>query len=118
HYPIPGYPEHIDDTYQKTLANLSQGAMLATTHPGLLRTVGLTSSTTTSGCFEGTITGTVPFLRAVNQVGVQLSVTLGRKVLNIDGNGKTDFYDQLQAYLNDPSKTTGTLWMSPAPGPV
>ena len=118
HYPIPGYPEHIDDTYQKTLANLRQWAMLATTDPGLLCTVGFTSSATTSGCFEGTITGTVPFLRAVNNVGVKLSVALGRKVLNIDANGKVDYYDKLQSYLNDPSKTTGTLWMSPTPGPV
>src|SRR6185503_11113290 len=29
HYPQPGYPANIDDTYQKTLANLRQWGMLA-----------------------------------------------------------------------------------------
>lgn len=118
HYPIPGYPEHIDDTYQKTLADLRQWAMLASDDPGHLCTVGLTSTSTQSRCFEGTITGTVPFLRAVNNRGVQLSITAGLKVLNLGSSGPPDYYDKLKSYLDDPSKTTGTLWMSPTPGPV
>jgi len=118
HYPIPGYPEHIDDTYQKTLANLRGWGMLATDDPGILCTVGMTSSSTQSGCLEATISGTVPFLRVSQKIGVPISVAAGRKVLNF-GNGTTvDYYDKLQAYLDDPSKTTGTLWMSPTPGPV
>ena len=43
YYPRPGYPVNIDDTYQKTLANAREWAMLPGPEPGLLCTVGLTS---------------------------------------------------------------------------
>jgi len=118
HYPTPGYPVRIDDTYQKTLANLRQWGMLATTDPGLLCTVGLTDSSSSTGCLEGTISGTVPFLKVSQKIGVPISVAAGRKVLDTANGTTTVYYDQLQSYLNDPSKTTGTLWMSPTPQPV
>src|ERR1044071_1013323 len=61
HYPKPGYPLRIDDTYQKTLANMRAWALLPTRDPGLLCTVGLTTSNGKE-CMTGmNITGTVPF---------------------------------------------------------
>jgi hypothetical protein len=115
HYPRPGYPLHIDDTYQKTLANLRQWAMIATNDPGLVCTVGLTASPTT--CVSGVnITGNVPLINASPR-GIPLSIPAGKKVLNLS-NGVTDYYDKLESYLNDKSKTTGTLYLAPNPGPV
>ena len=116
HYPKPGYPLHIDDTYQKTLANLRQWAMIPTTDPGLLCTVGLTASATT--CVEGVnITGTVPLINASTK-GIPLSIKAGKKVLDLDSNNVPTYYDKLESYLDDPSRTTGTLYLAPNPGPV
>jgi hypothetical protein len=115
HYPRPGYPLRIDDTYQKTLANLRQWGMIATNDPGLLCTVGLTASPTT--CVSGVnITGNVPLINASPR-GIPLSIPAGKKVLNLS-NGVTDYYDKLESYLDDKSKTTGTLYLAPNPGPV
>src|ERR1043166_2668542 len=120
HYPQPGYPLHIDDTYQKTLANLRQWGMIPTTDPGLLCTAGLTTSSST--CLgEGggvNIVGTVPLITASSTRGVPLSAAAGRKMLNLDSNGVATYYDKLESYLNDPSKTTGTLYLASNPGPV
>ena len=122
HYPIPGYPEHIDDTYQKTLANLRQWAMIPSNDPGLLCTVGLTASATT--CVGGgvTINGTVPLITASSKLGIPLEVPAGPKVLDgpMRNSSVTTYtpYTALESYLNDTSKTTGTLYLAPAPGPV
>ncbi len=118
HYPQPGYPVHIDDTYQKTLANMRQWAMLPTRDPGLLCTVGLTSSSG-SECLSGIdITGTVPLIMR-SGVGIKLDVPAGMKVLNFDTDtGALTYYPQLGAYLDDPQKTTGKLWKEPVPTPV
>lgn len=115
YYPRPGYPERIDDTYQKTLANFRQWAMLKTNEPGVLCTVGLTEG---DGCLTNArITGTVPFfLRA--GIGVRIDVPAGKKVLNYVSRTDIDYYEKLEAYLNDPKKTTGTLWKSPGRVPV
>jgi hypothetical protein len=118
HYPQPGYPVHIDDTYQKTLANMRQWAMLPTRDPGLLCTVGLTSSNGTE-CLTGMdITGTVPLIMK-SGIGIKLDVPTGRKVLDYNANtGASVYYEQLGAYLDDEQKTTGTLWLDPVPPPV
>ncbi len=117
HYPQPGYPVRIDDTYQKTLANARQWAMLPGREPGLLCTVGLTSSDGTS-CLTGTIQGTVPVIMKSTK-GIPLSVPAGRKVLNYDTTTKTTvYYEELGSYLNDKQMTIGTLWKDPVPVPV
>ncbi len=119
HYPQPGYPVHIDDTYQKTLANFRQWAMLPTREPGLLCTVGLTGPDGTT-CVSGIdIAGTVPLIQRKNSRGVKLNVPAGKKVLNYDTNtGQSVYYDQLQSYLDNTNMTTGTLWKDPVPVPV
>ena len=119
HYPQPGYPIHIDDTYQKTLYNMRQWGMLATRDPGLLCTVGLTSG---SQCLVGwTINGAVPLIMR-SQRGIKINVPTGPKVLNYATNGNNPptitYYDQLGPWLNDTNRTTGTLWKDPAPVPV
>jgi hypothetical protein len=119
HYPQPGYPIHIDDTYQKTLANMRAWGMLASTDPGLLCTVGLTNE---SACLTGwTITGAVPLIMR-SQKGIKMSIPTGPKVLNYTANGNNPpaitYYDQLGTWLADPNRTTGTLWMAPTPVPV
>jgi len=118
HYPRPGYPVHIEDTYQKTLANMRAWALLPSRDPGLLCTVGLT---TTSGrdCMSGMdITGTVPLIMKSDK-GVKIDVPAGKKVLDYDTDtGKSDYYELLGAYLDDKQKTTGTLWKAPVPIPV
>jgi hypothetical protein len=118
HYPRPGYPVHIDDTYQKTLANMRTWALLPSRDPGLLCTVGLT---TTDGraCMSGMdISGTVPLIMKSDR-GVKIDVPAGKKVLNYDTKTDTsDYYELLGAYLDDKQKTTGTLWKSPVPVPV
>jgi hypothetical protein len=117
HYPQPGYPVNIDDTYQKTLANARQWAMLPSRDPGLLCTVGLTSSDGTS-CLTGTIKGTVPLIMKSTK-GVPINVPAGRKVLDYDTTTKTSvYYEKLGSYLNDKQKTIGTLWKDPVPVPV
>ncbi len=119
YYPRPGYPVRIDDTYQKTLANLRGWGMLQSTDPGLLCTVGLLNGDGT-GCYtSGMITGTVPMVITTNPnaPGVVINVPTGKKVLDSTTNPVT-YYDQLQSYLNDERKTTGKLWMSPKPTPV
>jgi len=118
HYPRPGYPVHIDDTYQKTLANLRQWGMLRSTEPGLLCTVGLTDTAGTNCLTNMTITGTVPFFPQVN-AGVAINVPTGLKVLNSpQQGGDVVYYDQLQSWLNDEARTTGKLWKDPVPVPV
>lgn len=119
HYPTPGYPLHIDDTYQKTLANLRQWAMLPTRDPGLLCTVGLTNERGTD-CLSGiNITGTVPIIQKANSPGITIDVPAGKKVLNLNTTtGATDYYEKLQSYLDDTNKTTGTLWKDPGSVPV
>ncbi|HEX3144787.1 MAG TPA: hypothetical protein VHQ64_12510 [Pyrinomonadaceae bacterium] len=112
HYPQPGYPVNIDDTYQKTLANARQWAMLPGPEPGTLCTVGLTSPDG-KGCLTGTISGNVPLIMK-SAKGIPLNVAAGKKVLNYDKNTKTyDYYEQLGVYLKDKRKTIGTLWQDP-----
>lgn len=113
YYPRPGYPVHIDDTYQKTLANFRQWAMLKSEDPGLLCTVGLVVG---EQCLTGTIMGRVPFFPKAD-VGVNINVAAGKKILNINGSD-IDYYEELGAYLKDPAKTTGKLWLDRNPGPV
>lgn len=125
HYPRPGYPVRIDDTYQKTLANLRQWGMLRGTEPGVLCTVGLTQTAadgTTTCMTGGTIRGNVPVIMR-GPTGIPLNVPTGKKVLNYVQNRRTDppqitYYEALQSYLDDPAKTTGTLYLDPTPGPV
>lgn len=111
HYPKPGYPVHIDDTYQKTLANARQWAMLPGPEPGLLCTVGLTSSDGNS-CLSGNLTGTVPFIMRSSR-GFTFDVPVGKKVLNFVSDTDYDYYEKLGAYLKDKKKTLGTLWKDP-----
>jgi hypothetical protein len=116
HYPRPGYPVHIDDTYQKTLANLRAWAMRASPAPGLLCTIGLTVG---SECVTGPmINGNVPFIPKIPRTAFNISVPTGRKVLQYTSARDIDYYEKLEAYLNDKSKTTGTLWKDPAAPPV
>lgn len=118
-YPQPGYPLRIDDTYQKTLANIRQWAMIPTSDPGVLCAVGLLNSDGT-GCIEGLpINGVVPAYTKAGAPGATITAKTGPKILNLDqSTGAVDDYTKLQSYLDDTSKTTGTLWMSPNPGPV
>src|SRR5688572_20157154 len=111
HYPKPGYPVRIDDTYEKTLANLRQWGMLKTNEPGILCTVGLTDG---DGCLEGTITGTVPVIMRA-QAGFNLNVPAGKKVLNFVSSTSFTYYDQLESVLQ---ASTGQLWLSTPPVPV
>lgn len=125
HYPVPGYPQRIEDTYEKTLANLRQWGMFAGDEPGLLCVVGLTTTDTSGAttCLTGaTIAGNVPVTMA-NVSGIPLkNIPTGKKVLNYTSNGNNppaiSYYEELGAYLKDSSKTTGTLWLDPNPGPV
>ena len=114
HYPRPGYPVRIDDTYQKTLANFRQWAMLASDDPGLLCTVGLTDG---DQCLTGTITGTVPVIKASAR-GIAINVAAGKKILNYASSTDIDYYEELGAYLKDPQKTSGKLWLDGVPRPV
>lgn len=119
YYPRPGYPLHIDDTYQKTLANLRQWAMLPTDDPGLLCTVGYTDGK--GGCMTGgNLVGTVPLLKAFNNLGFPLKGALGRKVLNYvaatnNQPAQVTYYEQLQTVLN---ASNGRLWLASTPVPV
>jgi hypothetical protein len=116
YYPKPGYPVHIDDTYQKTLANLRQWAMMKTAAPGLLCAVGLTDG---EKCLTGPmIVGSVPLLPAVPATAFPINTPTGKKMLQYTSDTDIDYYEDLQAYLSDPAKTTGTLWKEPAPTPV
>lgn len=118
HYPQPGYPARIDDTYQKTLANMRAWAMEPSQAPGLLCTVGLTGPNS-SACVSGPhITGTVPVIMRSSK-GIKLDVPAGKKVLNYDKNTSTSvYYEELGSYLDDKQKTTGTLWKDPVSVPV
>lgn len=118
HYPEPGYPLRIDSTYQKTLANMRAWAMLPSRDPGLLCTVGLTTSNG-SQCMTGVnISGVVPFFMKSSK-GITLDVPAGRKVLDYDTSTKESvYYEQLGAYLDDKQRTTGTLWKDATPLPV
>ena len=117
HYPRPpGYPVHIDDIYQKTLANTRQWAMLPGSEPGLLCTVGLTSTDGTS-CLNGTLTGTVPLIMRSSR-GFTFNVPAGKKVLNYVSDTDYDYYEELGAYLKDKQKTLGTLWKDPTSNSV
>lgn len=126
HYPKPGYPVRIDDTYQKTLANLRQWGMLKTADPGLLCTVGLTvtDSYGKSTCLTGTnIVGTVPLIMQTQASPISINAAAGRKILQLttDANGvvtDTVYYEQLGPWLQDPKRTTGKLWKSNPPVPV
>ena len=127
YYPRPGYPLHIDDTYQKTIANLRQWGMLKGTEPGLLCTVGLVDPKG-ERCLTGmNIVGIVPMILPWNipanlpagvQPPVQINVATGPKVLNIDANSVPTYYPELESWLNDETRTTGKLWKSPKPSPV
>jgi len=115
YYPRPGYPAHIDDTYQKTLANFRQWAMLRSDDPGLLCTVGLTDG---DRCLTGAmIRGRVPFFPRVD-FGVNIDVPAGKKVLNWTSSTDIDYYEKLQSYLDDKKKTTGVLWKNSDHPPV
>ena len=122
YYPRPGYPARIDDTYQKTLANLRQWGMLRSRDPGLLCVVGLIDSTGTTCLTGGTVSGIVPTLTNPNAPSpVAISAPLGKKVLNLDTSTNppaTVYYEQLGPWLNDKSRTQGTLWKSNPPIPV
>jgi hypothetical protein len=118
HYPQPGYPVHIDDTYQKTLANMRAWALSPSREPGLLCTVGLTASNGRDCASGMNITGTVPLIMKSDK-GIKLNVPAGKKVLNYDTTTSSSvYYEQLGPYLDDKQKTTGTLWKDPAPLPV
>ncbi|HKR62084.1 MAG TPA: hypothetical protein VJZ00_00015 [Thermoanaerobaculia bacterium] len=117
HYPQPGYPIHIDDVYQKTLANFRDWAMRGSSAPGVLCTVGLTNADDT-GCLEGNINGRVPMIPKAD-FGVTIDVPAGRKVLNFPQKGNNvTYYEELESWLNDKKRTTGTLWKSPDAEPV
>ncbi|HEV7242619.1 MAG TPA: hypothetical protein VGQ36_25545 [Thermoanaerobaculia bacterium] len=122
YYPRPGYPLRIDDTYQKTLANLRQWGMLRSRDPGLLCVVGMTDSTGTTCLSGGTVSGVVPTLTNPNAPSpISISAPLGKKVLNLDTSTDpwtTVYYEQLGPWLDDKSRTTGTLWKSKVPIPV
>lgn len=122
YYPRPGYPVRIDDTYQKTLANLRQWGMMRSRDPGLLCVVGLTDSTGTQCLTGGTVSGVVPTLTNPNAPSpIAISAPLGKKVLNLDTGtspATTVYYEQLGPWLDDKSRTTGTLWKSKVPVPV
>lgn len=121
YYPRPGYPEHIDDVYQKTLADLRQWAMMPSSEPGRLCTVGLTVETAGGvECLTGAmIEGAVPILQPAI-AGIPLNVPAGPKVLDstTTDDGTVTYYDQLAAWLEDPARTSGSLWLDAEPGPV
>ncbi|HEV7570103.1 MAG TPA: hypothetical protein VGQ21_01270 [Thermoanaerobaculia bacterium] len=125
HYPTPGYPKNIDDTFQKTLANLRGWAMLKSDDPGLLCTVGLVDPSGTKCIEHATISGIVPMVLPQNvpaganpaNAPVQINISTGQKVLDVT-NGVTTYYPALQSWLDDKSRTTGTLWKSSTPTPV
>ncbi|HEY0159892.1 MAG TPA: hypothetical protein VGF28_21585 [Thermoanaerobaculia bacterium] len=124
HYPKPGYPLQIEDTYQKTLANLRQWGMMRSSDPGLLCTVGLTETTPEGKrCMTGgRIQGNVPIILH-GPAGIPLNIPIGRKVLDYVQPKRTDtpritYYEALQSYLDDPARTTGTLYLAPKPEPV
>ena len=113
YYPRPGYPVRIDDTYQKTLANLRQWAMLPTDDPGILCTVGLTDG---EGCLSGRITGKVPLLMRTSKPALAtIDVPAGKKVLNYVSDTDFDYYTELGEYLRE---SNGKLWMDDVPRPV
>lgn len=122
HYPTPGYPAKIDSIYQGTLYNLRQWAMQKDSAPGLLCAVGFTEpngSSNFSGkrCLEGdTISGTVPVIEG-SAKGVALNVSSGPKILD-NSNNTVTYYQQLKSWLDDKSRTTGTLWLDPKAPPV
>jgi len=125
HYPTPGYPVRIDDIYQGTLYNQRQWAMQPGTGPGLLCTVGFTVPTDAANGtsnFSGktclanvAISGMVPTVEGL-AAGAKINVQSGPKVL--DNSHGTVLYEKLQSYLDDKTKTTGTLWLDPAAPPV
>jgi hypothetical protein len=116
HYPKPGYPVHIDDVYQKTLANLRQWAMMKTKAPGLLCAAGLTDG---DNCLTGPmIVGSVPLLPNIPATAFPINTPAGKKILQYTSDTDIDYYEDLEAYLSDPGKTTGTLWKDPVPVPV
>lgn len=126
-FPKPGYPVRIDDTYQKTLANLRQWAMMKGAEPGLLCTVGLTvTEQGRTTCLTGPyIIGNVPLVMpgaAAPVPPVAINVPAGRKVLNLTTTsaGATDvvYYEALESWLRDSKRTTGKLWKSNPPIPV
>lgn len=120
YYPRPGYPVHVDDVYQKTLADLRQWGMTPSDEPGRLCAVGLYAADGTS-CLDGaTINGAVPIIQR-SAAGIPLAVPTGPKVLDYqttDDGAAVTYYDQLGAWLDDPARTTGTLWLAPTPEPV
>ena len=120
YYPRPGYPVHIDDVYQKTLADLRQWAMAPSDEPGRLCAAGLYAADGTT-CLDGaTITGAVPIIQQ-SAAGIPLNVPTGPKVLDYEATSdgtEVTYYDQLGAWLGDPARTTGTLWLAPTPTPV
>jgi len=121
YYPRPGYPEHIDTTYQKTLASLRQWGMLRSRDPGLLCVVGLLDQTG-NACAKGNLTGNVPALMNPNApTPITITAPLGKKVLNLDQSTQpptTTYYEELGPWLDQKSRTTGTLWKSKVPIPV
>lgn len=122
YYPRPGYPARIDDTYQKTLASLRQWGMMRSREPGLLCVVGLLDSTGTTCLSGGTVSGPVPAIMNPNApTPINITASLGKKVLNLDTSTNpptTVYYEQLGPWLDDKSRTTGTLWKSNPPIPV
>jgi hypothetical protein len=116
HFPEPGYPTTIDDVYEGTLFNLRHWAMSPESTPGLLCAAGFTEENGNS-YFNGTqcmanvpITGTVPLLDFAT-FGTRIVAHTGPKILD-NSHGEVT-YDKLEAWLKDPSRTTGTLWKDP-----
>jgi len=113
YYPRPGYPERIDDTYQKTLANMRQWAMIPSDDPGLLCTVGLTDG---DKCLEGSINGTVPLLlRSTKPPLATITAAAGKKMLNYNSSTDYAYYTELGEYLRN---SQGRLWLEETPVPV
>ena len=99
--------------------------MLKSDDAGLLCTVGLVDPSGTNCITRATLSGIVPMLLPQNvpaganpaNAPVQIDIKTGQKVLDIT-NGVTTYYTDLQSWLDDKSRTTGTLWKSPTPTPV
>lgn len=128
-FPSPGYPGGVIDNVYEPLSELRQWGMLAAaSDPGFLCTVGFTLPSTTnsttagvpsyfggSTCQPTTVqgAGVVPYL-GVAGAGQQVQFSLGPMTLDLLANGTKVPYTQLAAYLADPTKTTGTLWLDPS----
>jgi len=117
HYPAPGYPSVIDDVYEGALSHLRRWAMQPGSAPGVLCAAGLTvprgdSHFSGERCLTGVVVrGEVPLLKGFG-FGPKIDVASGPKILD-DSHGVV-LFDQLEGWLTDRSRTTGTLWKDPS----